>query len=371
MSVGAGGDVAAARRSYRQAVAQVVEPSAAWMVDEESRSGDLIDRAVGYSEDLRLAIVFYLDGTPEEREVAALQLNEAAVVDLSVADYLAGLTDTTGGPTTPSAQALAREAVERELEQANSILRTPPGTWPPMILGGAPSPPSHSDRLKLEAANALNSISDDAAHAAQEVFLRGVLGLALPDVLKAGNTSVKDVFHHVADAASRLKRHAVQFVLKAMEKLFAVFGPEAMAVPDPAVQWVQRWTVAKTEALVRACIRDLYEIPQIETSLVAEIDRAENDAHMAAASDELVELSRKFKGHMQVLETVARLLRRVSGWLVALTQVWGYVGLAAAYLAGTAFAVLAGGTTWTGGTARTEACSTSCPASRTSLSKRS
>jgi len=355
--------VASAWEAYRGAIAALLEPAAAEMVEDVQRSEGLVEAAVGASARLGDEVATLLEAdAPVVRELAVLQLNAAAVVDLAAADYLAGLAHGSDDvppldepppvqelPASEQEQARARAALARDLEAADPILRTEPGAWPPVIIGGAPVSGGRRQLLELEAGRSLERISGDAVHAAQEVFLGGVLALALPHVLSACRTPIDDVFGNAARVVGpRLKRVALKLVHQGVRKLFAVFGSGAKQVKEQVQEWVeerlQAWGVNATRARVERWIKDdLYEIEAIETHLAAVIEDASGDAKMPAATIELVHLARRFGDHMRVLEWLVSKLRRIAPWIVTLGHVWGTIGLAAGYVAGTGFAVLSGG----------------------------
>lgn len=343
MSTGASG-VQPQWEKYRAAVQNLLEPSVDYMLLEVSDADEYIERALAASQELGDAIAARIGSDDsEEHEVAALQVNAAAVVDLSVADYLAALPDGANEQrTNPADPERAKEVALRQLVRADPILSVGPRTWPPMLIGGAPASDPKKE-LEVQTARALEGISIAAADAAGEVFLKGVLGLAIGHVTAACETPLRQVFDNVDKHASRWKRPAAKFVRRAVEKLFAALGPTIRDTLDRVKEWVRDWTGEKTQALVQAWITDLYHAPVLKTELTARISNAPTTPQMTDAADDLLVLNRKFDDHMQVLRTVAWLLRKVSAWLVFLTQPWGYIGLASGYVAGTGFAVLYGG----------------------------
>jgi hypothetical protein len=337
----ANGDVADAWEQYRAAVGQLLERTWERMRGDVGDSEQAIALALMYSDDLQATLVSGLDepdAPPLGRELLALQLNQAAAVDLSVAQWLASLEDESPDPAD-----IARADLLVMLNRADAVLTTALGEWPPPILGGAPQAPR--DALARSTAGSVGRIHSAAADTAKEVLVKGLFSLALPYVPRAVATPLEDAFDQLAAHAPRLFRRAVQFVLRGVRKLSGVFGAAAQGMRDQVNDWVTDLAAAPSEPVAETWLRKLYDVDGIETRLAAKIHAAPDStlARMDGAASELDLLAGRFHRQMDVIDTVAGLLRKASSWLIHLAAPWGHIALACGYVGGTGFVVLAGG----------------------------
>ena len=158
------------------------------------------------------------------------------------------------------------------LDQAHTVLTTAPGDRPPSLQGGAPEglaarartrdnrirrPNPHGCRRHREGGARQGPVELDAA-------LRGP-GVATP---------LEHAFDHLAGHTTRLLRRAVQFVLRGIRKLSAVFGATVQGVRDRVNDWVTDLVGDPTEPAVDKWLRKLYRVDAIEQELAAKIKAA-------------------------------------------------------------------------------------------------
>ena len=210
-------DAWASYRDWPAARATVSEDSEAPSFDERE-----VDEMLARSDALALSIRGHLEADePEEQELAALQLQAAAAVDIERANALAA-----------ADEGVAPEAVldDDSFNILDRILSTPTENGISAVLasdedggGGLFATAMELGTFKQAVNEAIDKIADDADQAATTTA-SGLIGMAAGELMSGLSTSVEGAFDAVADKVSWLKKKAVTLVLKAVQKLLAVFG---------------------------------------------------------------------------------------------------------------------------------------------------
>ena len=268
------------------------------------------------------------DVDPLARELAALQLNQAAAVDLTVAQYLASLEDQNASleDQSLSSPEEAGRQVQLILDQAHTVLTTAPGDWPPSLQGGAP------EGLAARARTRDNRIRRPNPHGCRRHREGGARqGPVELDAALRGPGS-----RHSARACLRPSR-------RSHDPPSAPRGPVRIARHTQACRSVRRHRPGcarsgqrlghrsgggSDEPAVDKWLRKLYRVDAIEQELAAKIKAAPDStlSQMDRAAFEVDLLASKFHRHMQVMDTVAGLLRRTAPWLIPLVAPWGQIG---------------------------------------------
>jgi hypothetical protein len=341
----ADGEVRQTWQAYREAIEGLLESSRGNLLEQADAEDPttLIDRAAAVSDELLQDIaVAFADREPADRELAALQLNQVAAVDLAVANYLASFEAEDMEQSEDTTESDARALLAQLLSEAQTVLATAPGGWPPFVAGAAPMPAREALRQAMK--DSLTCIHADAARSTQKMLVDGLLGVGIGAVAEAVAKPVQEIFQHISSGATRLRRKAAAFVLKGVEKLLGALGVDAAAIRDWVADKVMAWGSDRSEPYLRRWLAYLYDLDTLPDWLDRAITLAPpNDDAMDAASHELIHLRRRFHDQMQVINAVASVLGRVGSWLAPLAPPWGHVGLAVAYGAGSGYAVMAGG----------------------------
>lgn len=354
----AAGDVSAAWRPCLDVIEKLYKDSIATLVRGQTAmrkvpAKPVVDAALKCSDQLGAATAANLNAKgSEQRELAMVQLLAAATVDFGIAHDLARhgeiRDETLVGPepfTDPAA--FSEPGLGGVLGEAIPVLEAPPaeGLWTLIVAGGAPSEPaSPSEELTAAADSALIGIRDEAGETATVTLGNPLEALAgLP--LQAADKTVGELVGLVDGAISWVLRKAVAFVLKGIAKLLAVFGSKANAVRAKVAEWADS---ALGENAVVGLLDRLYRTKPTSAELSAMVAAAppSKEAQMRAATGDLEKLETKFRRQMQAIAKVAKVVGKISPWLLALVSPvapWGPLIVATAYTATTGYLVFAGG----------------------------
>jgi hypothetical protein len=301
--------------------------------EHEQAVDDLLTR----SDALRDAILPHLGGeTADEREMAALQLQAAAAIDLDRANSLAGMDE--GG---------AREATlsAEHLDVLDRILSTPTQQGISSVLdlaeGGFAATASEPPPLNDTVGAAIDNIVKDAEKAAGTT-VRGIVGFADLELVAHVNAGVQSAFSQLNEKLSWLKKRALALVLRAVEKLLAVFGAKTGA----AQKMIAGWAGELEEGKAVAFLQGLYKIEDLKkdySSRIAGHTGAISEARAQAARDELASLEKRWHLRTQIIDTLGGLAGYARAWILALSPPLGAVAYATGFVTATGYVVLAGG----------------------------
>jgi hypothetical protein len=310
----------------------------------ETRAQDVLDG----SSNLGAALLPRLHSDdPRKRELAEAQMLAAAAVDLAVANDLA-LADQ---PSLPYAGVERSGAISATLTEAFAVLRISPDGGADALLAGTQAVqrrarPTHPEAarqaLKDTVSGALIDITDDAGDAGQAALM-GLLQLGAPPLQDAANVAVQGLLSEFSEGLSAILRKAVQLVMRALQKLLDLLGPDrATEGRKEAAAWVE---VLAAGPLVGALLKRLYELDRLDTDMARTIDEAGTPSGAEpfnTAAQHTDELSTSFKKRKDMVKLVLRGLGWARAWVMTL-QPWGPILVTATYLAAGAYVVFAGG----------------------------
>lgn len=305
--------------------------------EPEQDHKELVDDLLTRSDGLRDAILPHLDGeTADEREMAALQLQAAAAIDLDRANSLAAMDE--GG---------AREATlsAEHFNVLDRILATPTQQGISSVLdlaeGGFAATASEPTPLSDTVRDAIDNIAKDADKAAGTT-VRGLVGFAELELVAHVNAGVQSAFSQLSEKLSWLKKRAIALVLRAVEKLLAVFG----AKTAQAQQMIAGWAGELEEGKAVAFLQGLYKIEDLKKDFCTRIaghKGAISDARAQAARDELASLEKRWHLRTQIIDTLGGLAGHARAWILALSPPAGAIAYATGFVTATGYVVLAGG----------------------------
>lgn len=320
---------------YREAVVGLTSAALAEGAepDEEAVDG-LLDR----SEALRLALAEHLsDAETDVRQLAALQLEAAATVDVHTANRLAATSDGAGFEA-----ALA----DAELAELSAILNTPteqgiatldPPAYPAQA---ADAPPQAT--LTSAMTTAVDAIARDAVETAAKTV--GTLsGVAAAELAQAVAAKLGQRYAEALDTVtSWLKRKALAFLLRATEKLLAVFRVDEDAACTKVRGWIDGLTLETVEDFVT---ERLYAVTELKTTFGARItaDTGLSAEKAKAGSDELAALAAHWSRRTSVIATLAGLIGAAKDWVFDLAPPWTETAFVATAVTATGYVILAGG----------------------------
>lgn len=299
-----------------------------------------VDEMLARSDALADSIRGHLDADDaEERELAALQLQAAAVVDLDRANALAAAEDG-GAPTAVLA--------DDSWNIVDQILSTPTENGISAVLGanggnggGYLAIASQPATLKDAVCDAVDKIAGDAEQAATTTA-SGLVGMAVPELAKGLSTGIDTAFHAVSEKVSWLKKKAVTLVLKAIQKLLAVFGTKTEDLRDE----VQKWIDDLEKGVVKALLCRLYRIDDLKRRLGSKIDAASGSIPQdreQTAREKLAKLQAKWHLRTEVIGALAKVVPYAKVWIFALSPPLGAIAYGAGFGLATGYVVFAGG----------------------------
>ena len=298
-----------------------------------------VDEMLARSDALAVSIRAHLDADePEERELAALQLQAAAAVDIDRANALAAADD----GLAPSAL-----LADDSWNLVDRILSTPTEEGISALLaagsGGFEFFATAAEALTLKDTvyDAVNKIAGDAERAA-EATAGGLFGMATDELVRGLTTGVDAAFEAVSHKVNWLKRKAVTLVLKAVQKLLAVFGTRT----DGLRAEVEKWTDDLEKGVVKALLERLYRIDELKLRFGSRIDGAGGGISAdreRTARDELATLQAKWHLRAEVIYTIGKIVPYAKVWIIALSPPFGAVAYGAGFGLATGYVVFAGG----------------------------
>jgi hypothetical protein len=268
--------------------------------------------------------------------MAALQLQAAAAVDLDRANSLAAIDD--GGIRAATLSDESFDALDR-------ILSTPTQRGISSVLDlaedGFTATASEAPPLTEIVRATIDKIASDAEKAAGTT-VRGLVGFAEIELVAHLNDGVESAFRTLSKKLSWLKQRAIALVLRAVEKLLAVFGSRT----ELAREMIAGWAAELEEGKALALLQSLYKVEDLKNDLSSRIDGRPggvSDARAQAARDALESLQKKWHLRTQVIDTLGGLAGYARAWIVGLAAPWGAVAYATGFVTATGYVVLAGG----------------------------
>jgi hypothetical protein len=322
---------------YRQITPGAFTATLSGSADPQPGLRQSVDAIIERSDELRDAVVAHLDGaSDDERELAALQLQAAAAVDLDRANALAAMDE--GGAHQATLSDADFVAIDR-------ILSTPTQQGISALLdladGGFMATASESATLKEAVCSAVDNITRGAQDATKAT-VRGVIGFAELELAKELTRGVVPAFEELADKLSWLKRRAVALVLRAVEKLLAVFGSKTASARNKIAGWASELEDGKTIALLER----LYHVDALKAEFGSRIDGVLggiSSGRDADARRDLEILEKKWHLRTNVIGSVAALAGYARTWIWSAAFPLGAIAYATGFAAATGYVVLAGG----------------------------
>ena len=121
--------------------------------------------------------------------------------------------------------------------------------------------------LKDAVNTAVDKIAGDAKTAASTT-VKGLTGIPSADLIKGLGDGVEKVFKQLGEKVNWLKRKALAFVLKAIQKLLAVFGTNTEAIRKKIEDWVGDLDEDKVSGLLQR----LYGVDTLKEGYGSRID---------------------------------------------------------------------------------------------------
>lgn len=323
-------------RSYRDALpssfAATLDDDADQPLFDEKAADELLAR----SDALGKAIAEHLGAERgDEREMAALQLQAAAAVDVDGANTLAAM-DEDGAYEA----ALSSES----LRDIDTILSTPTENGISAVLAladdGFDATASRPGTLRDVMNATVDNIVRDAERAAKTT-VGGLTGFAELELATQIGKGVGEAFDLLGDKLSWLKRKALALVLRAIEKLLAIFGPSA----EGARQKIASWAGDLEEGKVIGLLQRLYAVETLKAqfgSRIAKVEGATAGSRDLAARDELKTLEGKWHLRTNVIDTLGGIAAHARTWILPLTP-YGPIAYGTGFGLATGYVVLAGG----------------------------
>jgi hypothetical protein len=313
-------------------------------------SDDALDSLVERSGELHDAIAPRAREPGDVAELAALQLQAGAALDFDAANRLAAMAASADEDLEEVAPRTAGGFLTADdLAQLGQILDTPPdrarsvldGASDAFLLssGAAVPSPADADALKKVVDAAIDSIVADSTGLAGKT-VSGLLQLPADKLADAIEQPIKTIFDLIGEKAGRILSRAAKLVRRGVEKLLSLFGKHADAVRKLVGTWVDGLDQDKIAALFAR----LFPVQRIKDSLHDEIDQnATGHADgCAAAAAQVAKLGGRLHNQLEILGKVVWVLRKTQGWLMNVSPPWGLVGVTAAYVVGTGYAIDSG-----------------------------
>jgi hypothetical protein len=298
----------------------------------------------GRSAELRQATTADLAAADAgERVRASTRLLAQAVTDLQISAYLLQVAQGEGTERTVRSAERSAEAdfSTFDIEETLAILTGDEAAAVTRAAVLPPDLPSARGQLSGLAVATLNSIEGRAAKTGQTA-VSGLLVLGVGQVAQAAGIVGLDIAQAlgVADKATKIYALVRDYALSAYNALVALLGP---AVAQSAAQQVLAWVndVAAGEQF-RKLLTQLYGTKQTAELLDALV--SESQADLSKFVIAIQDVDGLNTGFQQQLDLVDKLLRgfRLVGGAAAVAIPQAAVLLAAAYIAITGYAVLAG-----------------------------
>ena len=316
-----------------------------------------IETLIQRSDALREAILPSLRSQDQaERELGALQLQAAAVLDIDSANRLAALDDDDDVTELDATVALPVSfggfLAADDLANLEQIMATTPETASRILGNGNPSgegtvlfqpQASNSAELKGTVDDAVDAIVADSA-AFGSTTVRGLLALPGEQLLTAGTRPVKEIFDQLGEQTrerlGRIKKKAVKLFMSAVAKLLAIFGVKEDKVREKVAGWLEKLDKNQIEALFNR----IFATADLKAELGQDIDEragALPPERLEAAALKVSGLAGHLHKQLSLLGKLAWVLGHARKWLIKLAPPWGLVGVLVAYLLGTGYAIFA------------------------------
>lgn len=303
---------------------------------DETMADALLDRSDALHDELATHLE---DSDADVRQLAALQLEAAAAVDLDAATRLAR----------SDADEFDAALGDDDWAELTRILATPTeqgmsAVVSPEFRAEASDETSADPKAQLGAAKdtAIDGISRDAIAAGTET-VKALAGVPAGELAKAlGATLPEQVQKVIAQGISWAKEKALALVLKAIRKLLAVFNVDEDAVLARLREWVDGLTVEKIQALVA---ERLYRVGDLKTTFgqVIEQSIALDAGRAGEGAEELKALAARWQKRTSVIGKVAKAASKVEQWLFTLAPPWSGAVYTATLGLATGYAIFAGG----------------------------
>ena len=296
-----------------------------------------VDELLARSDGLREQLSGHLTaGNVEERELAALQLQTAAAIDLDQAIRLAGAEE----------GAVEATLAADRWDEANAILATPTAEGISAVLGHRPDAgfgATAADRKKPlheEVAATIDAIVADAGKASATT-VKGLAGIPGDKLKLALGDSLDKVFSRLGEAANWLKRKAVALVRKAVEKLLAVFGTKA----DKIRERIGKWLDDLDEDAVKGLLKRLYGVDALKAAYAKQLEDGGSDMppdQDARAREDLAKLAAKWHRQTTAIDFIGGLVPLAKKLILPITPI-GPIAYSAIFLIATGYVIFMGG----------------------------
>jgi hypothetical protein len=274
-----------------------------------------------------------------ERARASTRLLAQAVTDLQISAYLLQVAQ--GEASERTVRTVKADFAPFDIEETLAILTGDEAAFATRAAILPPDLPSARGQLSGLVVTTLDSIESRAAKTGQTA-VSGLLVLGVGQVAQAAGIVGLDIAQAlgVADKATRLYALVRDYALSAYNALVALLGP---AIAQSAAQQVLAWvnSVAAGEQF-RKLLAQLYGTKQIAEHLDTVVTGSQADlSKFVIAIRDVDGLSRGFQQQLDLVDKLLRGFRLVGGAAAAAIP-QAAVLLAAAYIAITGYAVLAG-----------------------------
>ncbi len=306
-----------------------------------------VDGALEQSERLERALVSDLDTADENvRSLAALKLEAAAVYDLDAANRLLA-TEETG------ALLVRADAIAEDRTDLDEILATPTALGISALLDASqrsgrfvhaaevqPTPP---ERVKTATAACIDKIVADTSEAASTTIV-AIAAVPGAELAAAIAEELGDRIKPVADAVSWMKERALKFVLRAVNKLLAVFGASTARLRVKLQEWLSDADGEKFKGPLNL----LYRTDHLKATFAARVeddaDRVD-DTRATACEEDLTRLAAAWSKHMSVINTAAKILVAVGSKIRAIAPPWSETAYYAVLVIASGYVIVGGGDT--------------------------
>lgn len=295
------------------------------------------DEILKRSDDLAAAIIEHLGGaSKDEQELAALQLQAAAAVDIDRANALAAADDGTAPEAMLSTDRW--DVIDR-------ILSTPTEQGISAVVdidgGGLQATASELGTLKDAVDGAIDKITRDAEQAARTTA--PAIASALVSALSKGvSDGAEVVFQVLEDRVSWLKRKALALILKAVQKLLAVFGTKTARMRERIAGWINDLEGDRVKGLLER----LYGVDDLKERFGLRLDDAKGGipaARERTARDELAMLQAKWHTRTSVIGTIGEVASYTKTWIFMISPPAGGIAYTVVFVLATGYVVHAGG----------------------------
>jgi hypothetical protein len=283
-------------------------------------------------------------GTPQERELAQLQLLASAAIDLEVAKDLAEGVE--NGRTTASVE--RSTSLPETLAALSPILAAKPADGIDGLVAhlreraASPIDPGEASRqLVATAKQAADDMCDDAAAVAQST-LNNLLQLPLPEIETAANVALSEILTKLGDTVSKLLSRAVALLVGAIDKIMAAIGPDVQEeARKQAADWIKE---LQQGGALRTLLQRIYELERIKNDIETKVAGAPqgDPRRFNLAAQNAVDLATRFHKVTETLTFVLRGLSWARPWIMGLTP-WGPLALTTGYVASIGCIVYVGG----------------------------